>query len=282
MGKIKIIAECGINHNGDINIAKKLIDIAAFAGCDYVKFQKRNPDAAVPDEQKQVMRDTPWGRISYIEYKRRIEFWRDEYAEIDEHCKNRNIGWFASVWDKDSVDFFADNFQHVKIIKIPSAHITNIGLLEHIRNKIMECKVMISTGMSDEEEIEKAAVACAPNVIFHTNSTYPSHYSELNLNYIKWLIENYERVMGCEIGYSGHEFGLSTTMATVPMGVKWIERHITLDRTMWGSDQMASVEPGGLIKLVKGIRDIEEAMGEGGPRKVYGSELSKKKSLRGF
>ena len=282
MDRIKIIAEIGINANGDINIAKRLIDIAAFAGCDYVKFQKRNPDMAVPEAQKNVIRDTPWGEIKYIDYKYKIEFGEEEYCEIDEYCKARNIKWFASVWDTDSVDFFEEYFPHIKIMKIPSALIINMELMERAKNITRKGgKLLMSTGMSNEDEIRHAIEKISPDVIFHTNSAYPSKNEELNLHYIKWLYEKYCRVRGAEVGYSGHEFGLSTTMATVILGVKWIERHITLDRTMWGSDQMASVEPGGLIKLVKGIRDIENALGKYGPREVMGSELKKRVSLRG-
>jgi len=271
---IKIIAEIGINHNGDISIAKKLIDAAAIAGCDYVKFQKRTPDLCVPEEQRDVLRQTPWGEMKYIKYKKKIEFTPADYSEIDKYCKSKNIKWFSSVWDIPSVDFCSE-FKE-SIMKIPSALITNLELCSYARER---CKtLMISTGMSTEEEIEKCIEVCNPDIIMHTNSSYPSRLGELNLSYIQHLKERYPDK---EIGYSGHEYGLVTTFATVPMGVDWIERHITLDRTMWGSDQMASVEPHGLTKLVKGIRDIEASLGHGGPRKVVGSELDKRKSLRG-
>ena len=270
---IKIIAEIGINHNGSLEIAKKLIDIAAVAGCDYVKFQKRTPDVCVPEEQKNKIRQTPWGEMTYIKYKHEIEFGKREFDHIDQYCKRKGIKWFASVWDNFSVDFMK---QYSDISKIPSALITEQALVTHARNNFNN--LIISTGMSTEEEIETAVETCNPNVIMHTNSSYPSKINELNLNYISHLKQKYGEK---EIGYSGHEFGLIPTFATVPLGVKWIERHITIDRTMWGSDQMASVEPHGLIKLVKGVRDIEKALGTGGPRKVLGSELEKRKSLRG-
>ena len=268
---IQIIAEIGINHNGDLDHAKRLIDLAHVAGCDYVKFQKRTPDICVPEHQKDQMRDTPWGRMTYLNYKHRIEFNEWQYDEIDRYCKQRGIKWFASVWDKQSVDFMA---KYTDIMKIPSALITDTELCRYTRSK---CKTMlISTGMSTEEEIDNCIQNCNPDVIFHTNSTYPSPVNELNLNYIHHLKEKHD----ADIGYSGHEYGLVTTFATAAMGVKWIERHITLDRTLWGSDQKSSIEPSGLIKLVKGIRDIETAMGVLGDRIVSGGELSKLKSLR--
>ena len=270
---VKVIAEIGINHNGSMELTKKLIDAAQVAGCDYVKFQKRTPELCVPEHQKDIMRSTPWGEMRYIDYKHKIEFGEEQYNEIDQYCLDRGIGWFASVWDLPSVDFM---LKYGNIGKIPSALITNDELVQYSREKFET--LLISTGMSNEEEIEHAVTVGDPDVIFHTNSSYPSKVEELNLNYIKHLKQKYP---ARSIGYSGHEFGLTTTFATVPMGAEWIERHITLDRTMWGSDQMASVEPHGLIKLVKGIRSIEASMGVAGPRRVLGSELKKRKSLRG-
>ena len=274
MIKTKIRAEIGINHNGDINIAKKLIDIASVAGCDFVKFQKRTPELCVPKEQKSVERETPWGKMSYLDYKRKTEFGRAEYDIIDIYCAEKKISWFASVWDEESVDFMK---KYGCITKIPSALITNKPLLKSARNAFDY--LMISTGMSTEEEIDEAVSIGNPNLIFHTNSTYPSPVEELNLNYIKWLSEKHQ---DREIGYSGHEFGLTPTFIAVAMGATWIERHITLDRNLWGSDQMASVEPVGLFKMTKGIRDIEKSIGSTkGPRKVMGGELEKRRSLRG-
>jgi N-acetylneuraminate synthase len=275
--KTKIIAEIGINHNGDIEIAKQLILVAKAAGCDYVKFQKRNPDICVPEEQKNVMRKTPWGEITYLEYKWKTEFGEKEYDEIDRFCKEIDIKWFASVWDKTSVDFMTKYKTDLGIVmKIPSALITDLELCEYAREK--SDYLMISTGMSTEDEIRKCIKICDPDVIMHTNSTYPCPVEELNLNYIGWLKNWYPEK---EIGYSGHEYGLVTTFATIPMGVTWVERHITLDRSMWGSDHSASIEPSGLFKLVKGIRDIENALSiPMGPRELFGGELSKMKSLR--
>ncbi len=271
--KTKIIAEIGINHNGDIEIAKKLIDVACVAGCDYVKFQKRNPDVCVPAEQKNIEKSTPWGKMTYLEYKYKTEFGEDEYNIIDKYCHSKGIEWFASVWDLDSVDFMK---KYTNITKIPSALLTNHELLKHARNN--NKFLMLSTGMSNQKQIDEAINIGAPDLIFHTNSTYPAAVAELNLGYIETLKKLYPEKI---IGYSGHEFGLVPSFTAVALGAKYIERHITLDRTMWGSDQMSSVEPGGLLKLVKGIRDIEMSLGDNGPRKIIGGEIEKLKSLRG-
>ncbi len=273
MKKTKIIAEIGINHNGDINIAKKLIDVALIAGCDYVKFQKRSPDICVPEAQKNKKRDTPWGVMKYIDYKKKIEFEKEEYDKLYDYIKDKPIELFSSVWDKPSVDFMS---RYTSITKIGSALITDLDLCKYARDNAEI--LIISTGMSTEEEIETCINICNPDVIMHTNSSYPSKIDELNLSYIQYLKNKYPDK---EIGYSGHEYGLVTTFASVALGSSWIERHITLDRTMWGSDQLASVEPIGLMKLVKGIRDIDKSIGVAAPRKVLGSELSKRKSLRG-
>jgi N-acetylneuraminate synthase len=273
----KIIAEIGINHNGDLKIAKDLILVAKAAGCDYVKFQKRNPDICVPEEQKSKMRQTPWGEMTYLEYKWRTEFGYKEYDEIDRFCKEIGINWFASVWDKSSVDFMMRYKTDLGIVmKIPSALITDSELCQYAREKADY--LMISTGMSTEQEVRACISGCDPDVIMHTNSTYPCPVDELNLNYIHWLKNWYPDK---EIGYSGHEYGLVTTFATIPMGVTWVERHITLDRGMWGSDHSASIEPSGLFKLVKGVRDIEAALSiPMMARELFGGELSKQKSLR--
>jgi len=273
MTSTKVIAEIGINHNGSVEIAKKLIDAAALAGCDYVKFQKRTPEVCVPDHQKDVMRSTPWGEMTYLDYKHKVEFEKPQYDEIDAYCKEKGIGWFASVWDEPSSYFMRE---YVDITKIPSALITDLTLCKTAREH--SSTLLISTGMSEESEIVDCVGACNPDVIMHTNSSYPSPVSELNLNYITSLRENFP---GRDIGYSGHEYGLVTTFASVAMGATWVERHVTLDRTMWGSDHLASVEPLGLLKLVKGIRDVELSLGDGGPRVCAGVELEKRKSLRG-
>ena len=277
MNNVKIIAEIGINHNGDLKIAKDLILVAKAAGCDYVKFQKRNPDICVPEDQKNKIRQTPWGEMTYLEYKWRTEFGEKEYDEIDRFCKEIGINWFASVWDKSSVDFMTKYKTDLGVVmKIPSALITDLELCQYAKDK--SDYLMISTGMSTEDEVRLCIASCNPNVIMHTNSTYPCPVEELNLNYIHWLKNWYPEK---EIGYSGHEYGLVTTFATIPMGVTWIERHITLDRNMWGSDHSASTEPSGLFKLVKGIRDIEASLSiPTKAREVFGGELTKQKSLR--
>jgi N-acetylneuraminate synthase len=269
---ISIVADIGINHNGEMDIIKKLIDVCSVAGINYVKFQKRNPDVCVPEKQKNLIRKTPWGEIPYIEYRYKLELAKEEYIEIDKYCKEKNIGWFASVWDEDSARFMSD-FTH--IVKIPSAVLTDWRLLSLCRKLFRT--VILSTGMSTEIEIEEAVSIGDPDVILHCNSSYPANIEDLNLNYIYWLKDKYGH---CEIGYSGHEFGLVTTFVTVGMGVTWIERHVTLDRMMWGSDQLSSIEPDGIFKLVRGIRDIESSLGKIDSRKVCEAEKIKRESLR--
>jgi len=259
---IYIIAEIGINHNGDLSIAKKLIDIAKVAGCDVVKFQKRNPDVCVPEHQKSVMRDTPWGRMTYLEYKYKVEFEKKEYDEIDAYCKNVGIKWTASPWDLDSLDFL-NQYDSLPFIKIPSALLTDLELIK--KTTQTGKKIIISTGMSTLDEVDaavntiKGTNANASFAVLHCNSTYPAPNNELNLNCIQTLKDRYN----CQVGYSGHEFGLTTTIASVCLGATIIERHITIDRTMWGTDQMCSVEPQGLIKLVRGVKELQAALGDG-------------------
>ncbi len=268
-----IIAEVGINHNGDLETAKKLIDAAVLAGCDAVKFQKRTPELCVPRDQWDIPRETPWGCLSYIEYKKRIEFGPEEYKEIDRYCSEKGIAWFASCWDKPSVDFI-EQFNPA-CYKIASASLTDDDLLKHINE--MGRPMILSTGMSTMDEI-RHAVSLLDNdqlLISHCTSTYPCKPQELNLRMIQTLKQEFN----CPIGYSGHEVGLQTTLASVVLGACFVERHITLDRAMWGSDHAASVEPGGLMRLVRDIRVIEAAMGDG-VKRVYGSEQSSIKKLR--
>jgi N-acetylneuraminate synthase len=265
MKRTYIIAEIGINHNGDLDIAKRLIDIAALSGCDAVKFQKRNPDICVPEHQKNVMRDTPWGMMTYLEYKHRIEFGKIEYDEIDRYCKEKGISWSASPWDMQSLEFLKQ--YDLPFIKIPSAMLTNSDLLKETARSGK--KVILSTGMSTIEEIDRAVNIIKIGVhnsfnfngfaLLHCNSSYPAPIEELNLSAINTLRNRYN----CEVGYSGHEFRIGTTVAAIYLGATIIERHITLDRTMWGTDHLSSIEPQGLIKLVKGIRELEEAYGDG-------------------
>ncbi len=271
-----IIAEIGINHNGSLDVAKKLIDIAAVSGCDAVKFQKRNPDVYVPEHQKHIMRDTPWGRMTYLQYKYRVEFGKEEYDEIDAYCRDKGIEWSASPWDMDSLSFLMN--YNLPFIKVPSAMITNEELMRGCARTGM--KVIFSSGMSNLEETDQAVAWMreenAEFALLHCNSTYPAPLEDLNLRCIQTLQERYD----CEVGYSGHEFRLGTTVASVYLGATILERHITLDRTMWGSDHLASVEPQGLIKLVKGVRELETALGDGVKRVTEG-ELPVRKKLRG-
>jgi len=278
---VNVISEIGINHNGSMDLAKELILLSKVAGADYVKIQKRNPEVCVPEAQKSKIREpTPWttptnptGKMTYIEYKRRMEFSEPEIKELVDYAKDHGIKFFASVWDCDSVDVMA---KYCKIGKIPSALITNLKLCAYAREKFDF--LIISTGMSTEMEIEKCVKVCKPDVIMHTNSTYPCPVEDLNLRYIEWLKEKYPQA---EIGYSGHEYGLVTSFATIGLGARWVERHVTLNRNMWGSDQQSSVEPSGLIKLVKGIRDLEKAMQYlPSPRRQFSKEDTKRQSLR--
>lgn len=269
-----IIAEIGINHNGSLEIAKRLIDVAAFTGCDAVKFQKRTPELCVPYDQWHIERDTPWGRMTYIDYRHRMEFSAGQYGEIDRYCREKGILWMASCWDEESVDFI-EQFG-VPAYKAASASLTDIPLLRKMKSTGRP--LIISTGMSTMEEIENAvnAIGIDNLLIAHATSTYPCPPEELNLKMIATLKEKYPQT---PIGYSGHETGLATTWAAVALGATFVERHITLDRAMWGSDQAASVEMGGLWRLVGNIRDIEKAMGDGAKR-VYQSEIGPRTKLR--
>lgn len=271
----KVISEIGINHNGSMELCKELIMLSKVAGCEYAKLQKRNPDVCVPEHQKSKRRMTPWGEMSYLEYKYRVEFDEEQIVELIEFGHSIGIEVFASVWDLDSCALMA---RHTRIGKIPSALITNLELCSAARAAFDT--LIISTGMSTEEEIQACVEVCSPDVIMHTNSTYPCPVEELNLRYIEHLRDCYGGD-GVEIGYSGHEYGLVSTFAAVAMGATWVERHVTLDRSMWGSDQSSSVEPSGLIKLVKGIRDIGKATQYApGPRRQFAGESSKRASLR--
>jgi N-acetylneuraminate synthase len=268
-----IVAEAGINHNGDLEQAKQLILAAKHSGVDAVKFQKRTPELCVPADQRGQMRETPWGYITYLDYRYKVEFGEKEYAEINRYAKELGITWFASVWDEPSVDFM-EQYQPV-CYKVPSASLTDTALLKHIRKTGRP--MILSTGMSTMEEIKMAVKAAGEEilVITHATSTYPCDPHELNLHMIETLRKNFS----CPIGYSGHEVGLVTSAVAVGLGACMVERHITLDRSLWGSDQAASVEPGGFEKLVKYVRVTEQAMGDG-VKKVYDSELSSLKKLR--
>ena len=268
-----VVAEIGINHNGDLELAKRLIDAAMLAGVDAVKFQKRTPELCVPPEQQGKMRETPWGYITYLEYRRRVEFGATEYAAIDTYCRDRRLTWFVSVWDEPSVQFM-EAYDPV-CYKIPSASLTDHGLLRRVRSTGRP--VVLSTGMSTMEQIEAAvAVLGTENLLInHATSTYPCDPNELNLRTIRTLAERFP----APIGYSGHEVGLIPSVVAVALGACLVERHITLDRAMWGSDQAASVEPAGLSRLVKYIRVTEQALGDG-VKRVYDSEQVSISKLR--
>ena len=267
-----IIAEIGINHNGCLETAKKLINVAHAYGCDAVKFQKRTVEDVYTPEELAMPRQSVYGETNG-DLKRGLEFGYDEYKEIDKHCKNLGMLWFASCWDKKSVDFM-EQFD-VCAYKIPSALITDIELLEYTKNT--NKPILLSTGMSTLEEIDKAVeiVGVQNTIIYQCTSTYPSNDNELNLNVIPALKERYN----CLVGYSGHEKGIVSSTIAVVLGACSVERHITLDRTMWGSDQAASLEPEGLRKMVRDIRNVKAFMGDG-VKKVYDSELPIKKKLR--
>lgn len=269
-----IIAEAGINHNGDLDVAKRIIDAAAHAGVDAVKFQKRTPEICTPPDQQKQMRETPWGYITYLDYRYKVEFNEDQYRELDRHCKEKGIDWLVSVWDEPSVDFM-EKFD-TPAYKLASASLTDHKLLKHVRKTGKP--VIISTGMSTMEEIHKGvdAVGLENLVIMHSTSAYPCPPEELNLRMIETLRREFPDT---PIGYSGHEVGLVPSAVAVALGATSVERHITLDRAMWGSDQAASVEPGGFEKLVKYIRVTEASLGDG-VKKVYESELSSLKKLR--
>lgn len=270
-----LVGEIGINHNGDLEIAKKLITAAFMNGLDAVKFQKRTPELCVPPEQRGQMRETPWGYISYLDYRYKVEFGETEYREIDRYCRELGIIWFASVWDEPSVDFI-EAYNPV-CYKIPSACLTDRALLKRLR--ATGRPVILSTGMSSMDQIQTAVsiLGAEKLALTHTTSSYPCDPKELNLR----MIETLREAFPMPIGYSGHEVGLIPSVVAVSMGACLIERHITLDRAMWGGDQAASVEPGGVERLVKYIRVTEQALGDG-VKQVYASEQSSLKKLRRF
>ena len=261
-----VIAEIGVNHNGSIELAKRLIDVAVLAGCDAVKFQKRTPEICVPAAQRTTMRETPWGYISYMDYREKVEFGAAEYGEIDSYCKARDMAWFASCWDEPSVDFIKQF--DVPCYKIASATLKDDNLLKHTR--ATGKPIVLSTGMSDLNDVDHAVDVLGSDdlILLHAVSTYPAEYDELNLRAITTLLNRYK----VPVGYSGHETGIPSSVAAVVLGACMVERHITLDRAMWGSDQAASLEPNGITRLVRDIRLIERSMGSG-EKKILEREL---------
>ncbi|MFW6007783.1 MAG: N-acetylneuraminate synthase family protein [archaeon] len=281
------IAEIGINHNGNLDIAKKLIYEAKNAGVDVVKFQKRNPDVCVPEERKNDIKGTPWGTMTYLEYKKKIEFEKKEYDEIDKYCKEIGIKWTASVWDLDSLNFILQ--YNIPFIKIPSACITDKELL--IKTKESKMPVIISTGMSTQQEVNEALkiLQYTNLTVMHCNSSYPSKENELDLNVIKeWanvstIIDKdsseIEIKSNFKIGYSGHEEGIMPTIIAKSLGAEVIERHITLDKNMWGSDHKASLDINELKELINYLNKIPIWLGKD-EINVYPSEEKIKQKLR--
>ncbi|GAA1974162.1 N-acetylneuraminate synthase family protein [Microbacterium pumilum] len=269
-----LIAEIGLNHNGDVDLAKELIDVAADAGADAVKFQKRTPDISTPVSMRDTLRETPWGTMTYLDYRHRVEFDRDQYIEVSDHALLRGLEWFASPWDAPSVAFLET--LNVVAHKIASACLTDIPLLEAVRDTGKP--VILSTGMSTMEQIDAAIEVLGTDrlVLMHATSTYPMEPGEANLRMIPALRD---RFPGVPVGYSGHERGLQISLAAVALGAVAVERHITLDRTMWGSDHAASLEPTGLQHLIRDIRIVEEALGDG-VKRVFPGERAPMAKLR--
>ncbi len=274
--KTYLIGEIGINHNGDMQIAKKLIDAVFACNWDCAKFQKRNPDICVPEHQKNKMRETPWGNIKYIDYKYKVEFGQNEYDYINKYCQEKPIDWTASVWDYDSLDFLMQ--YDLPFLKIPSAMISDTKLVEECAKSGVA--ICISSGMSSLEEVDKAVnsvMKFTDNfVLMHTNSSYPTPPEELNLSLIPFYKERYN----CTVGYSGHEEKLEPTVIAVTLGAKVIERHITLSHNLWGTDQKSSVEVVGMDILRKRIENVDLVIGT--PiKEVTKSEIPIRKKLRG-
>lgn len=270
---VYVIGEIGLNHNGDLDVAKRLIDVAVEAGAQAVKFQKRTPEISTPEHMKSMPRETPWGTMTYLDYRYRVEFEKEEYGEIDAYCRSKGVDWFASPWDEPSVDFLES--MNTIAYKIASASVTDLGMLSKIRDTGKP--TILSTGMSTLEQIDAAVETLGTDklVIMHATSTYPLPPEEANLRTIATLASRY----GVPIGYSGHEPGLQISIAAVALGAVAVERHITLDRTMWGSDHAASLEPKGIAALVRDIRIIETALGDG-VKRVFPGELAPLSKLR--
>ncbi|UJP39560.1 N-acetylneuraminate synthase family protein [Cellulomonas palmilytica] len=270
---VYVIGEIGLNHNGDVEIAKQLIDVAAEAGAQAVKFQKRTPDISTPLAQRDQIRQTPWGEMTYLEYRYRVEFNREQYLEVGAHATARGLDWFASPWDVPSVEFL----EELDVVghKVASASVTDLELLSALA--ATGKPVILSTGMSTLEQIDVAVETLGTErlILLHATSTYPLPPEEANLRTITTLQERY----GVPVGYSGHERGLQISVAAVALGAVAVERHITLDRTMWGSDQASSLEPTGLKNLVRDIRIVEQAMGDG-VKRVFPGELAPLSRLR--
>lgn len=268
-----IVAELGINHNGNLQTALDMIDNAVAAGADAIKFQKRTPEFCVPRDQWDIMRETPWGYVKYIQYRNLIEFEESEYDVIDKHCKEWEIPWFTSVWDEPSVDFMAQ--YNPPCYKIPSAMLTNKKLIDKVMGEGKP--VIISTGMSTKDEIKKYVPMSPKVALLHCTSTYPCQLEHLNLRMIRTLREWYPNQV---IGFSNHSPSIIPPVNAVVLGAKIIEAHFTLDRASWGTDQGASIEPHGFEKMVHYIRATEKSLGDG-KKVVYGEEKIARTKLRG-
>jgi N-acetylneuraminate synthase len=271
---VYLIAEIGLNHNGDVELAKRLIDVAADAGAQAVKFQKRTPDVSTPEHMKRVLRETPWGEMTYLEYRHRVEFNRDQYIEVGDYATLRGLDWFASPWDEPALEFLEE--LNVVAHKVASASVTDIPLLTAMA--ATGKPVILSTGMSTIEQIDAAVAVFDPAnlIVLHATSSYPMPEEEANLLMVRTLADRFPHLI---VGYSGHERGLQISIAAVALGARVVERHLTLDRTMWGSDHAASLEPQGFEHLVRDIRIIEQALGDG-VKKVFPGELAPLAKLR--
>lgn len=272
-----LIGEIGINHNGDIEIIKKLIDASYAIGWNCIKLQKRNPDICIPENQKEEMRSTPWGEMTYLEYKKKIELNNDQYNLINDYChsKEHPIDWSASVWDLDSLEFLLK--YNVPFIKIPSAMITNINLIKEASKS--NKPIILSTGMSTLEEIDIAVNEISKNThnlcILHSNSCYPAKTKDLNLSLIPFYMKRYRYT----IGYSGHEYTVEPSVIAAALGAKIVERHITLDKELWGTDQKSSLSITGMDRLYNRIKDAHLSIGK--PEKVVTKdEIKIRKKLR--
>lgn len=275
---VYMIAEIGLNHNGDMQIAKKLIDASFATNWDCVKFQKRTPEICVPEHQREVMRDTPWGRMTYMDYRYRVEMEKEQYDYIDRYCREKPIAWTASFWDLKSLEFLLT--YDIPFLKVPSAKLTEHNFL--VEASKSGKTIILSTGMSTIEEIDAAVEILEKNcrgnyILMHTNSTYPAPPEDLNLRVISFLKDRYK----CIIGYSGHEYDLEPTVLAVSLGASIVERHVTLDHNMWGSDQFASLEVHAMDMLKKRIKSIEPIMGDG-IKKLTEKEMEVRKKLRGY
>jgi len=275
MKKIFLIGEIGINHNGSLKLAKKIIDLAVESGFDAVKFQKRNPETSVPDNKKKEVKNTPWGNMTYLEYKKKIEFDIDDYNEINNYCKKKNIIWFASVWDLISLQFITK--YKPKFHKIPSSMLTNYDLLNEVAKK--KIQTFISTGMSSMLDVKKAVNIFkkkrCPFILMHSVSQYPCPIENLNLK----MIQSLKKVFKCEVGYSGHESSVSPSIYAACLGSNYIERHITIDRAMWGTDQAASLGPDGMALLRSSLDNFIVSKGNG-IKKFLLDEKEKLKTMK--